>query len=241
MNATQRLFEALTGRSMRLFRPPYLGDAEPTDADEIVPIEIAQKLGYITVGSMSTRSTGSMPPANQIDEAGRASDHDPDPDVRGNIILLHDFGGDRIADQVAAAADADRCAEGEGLQLRAGVGARRLHPRSGDAAAAAGSLMLIADRVGVPDAMAASGQLLYYCSSSPRSASASARLLLLAGLSPVESAAVEMRRRVARRYAGRAAFASVLIPAYNEEKVIAATVERILASDYPNLRSHRDR
>ena len=29
LNATQRLFEALTGHSMRLLRPPYLGDAEP--------------------------------------------------------------------------------------------------------------------------------------------------------------------------------------------------------------------
>ena len=45
LNATQRLFQALTGRSMRLFRPPYLGDAEPSDADEIVPVEIAQKPG----------------------------------------------------------------------------------------------------------------------------------------------------------------------------------------------------
>ena len=39
LNATQRLFEALTGRSMRLFRAPYFGDAEPTTADELVPIE----------------------------------------------------------------------------------------------------------------------------------------------------------------------------------------------------------
>ncbi|HSS14600.1 MAG TPA: polysaccharide deacetylase family protein, partial [Rhizomicrobium sp.] len=51
LNATQRLFQALTGRSMRLFRPPYLGDAEPSDADEIVPVEIAQSLGYITIGT----------------------------------------------------------------------------------------------------------------------------------------------------------------------------------------------
>ena len=50
LNATQRLFQALTGRSLRLFRPPYLGDAEPSDADEIEPIELAQNLGYITVG-----------------------------------------------------------------------------------------------------------------------------------------------------------------------------------------------
>lgn len=51
LNATQRLFEALTGRSMRMLRPPYLGDAEPSDAEEIVPIVEAQKLGYITIGT----------------------------------------------------------------------------------------------------------------------------------------------------------------------------------------------
>jgi len=50
INATQRLFEALTGRSMRLFRAPFLGDAEPTTSDEIVPIEIAQSMGYVSVG-----------------------------------------------------------------------------------------------------------------------------------------------------------------------------------------------
>ena len=45
LNATQRLFQALTGRSMRLFRSPYLGDAEPIDADEIEPIKQAQSAG----------------------------------------------------------------------------------------------------------------------------------------------------------------------------------------------------
>src|SRR3984957_11458066 len=50
LNATQRLVEALTGRSLRLFRPPYLGDAEPTDDDQIAPVLVAQGMGYITVG-----------------------------------------------------------------------------------------------------------------------------------------------------------------------------------------------
>ena len=35
LNATQRLIEAYTGRSTRLFRAPYFGDAEPTTPDEI--------------------------------------------------------------------------------------------------------------------------------------------------------------------------------------------------------------
>ena len=50
LNATQRLIEALTGRSTRLFRPPYFGDAEPSTAQEIAPMEVAERLGYLTVG-----------------------------------------------------------------------------------------------------------------------------------------------------------------------------------------------
>src|SRR6202008_4100228 len=42
LNATQRLIEAYTGRSTRLFRAPYFGDAEPTTADELAPAAIAQ-------------------------------------------------------------------------------------------------------------------------------------------------------------------------------------------------------
>ncbi len=51
---------------MRLFRPPYLGDAEPTDADEIVPIVEAQKLGYITVGTHVDTLDWQMLPVDQM-------------------------------------------------------------------------------------------------------------------------------------------------------------------------------
>ena len=50
LNTTQRLFQAFTGRSLRLFRAPYFGDAEPTTADEIDPAMQAQNRGYISVG-----------------------------------------------------------------------------------------------------------------------------------------------------------------------------------------------
>jgi hypothetical protein len=42
LNATQRLFEVITGRSMRLFRPPFFGDAEPSTPHEVAPLVIAQ-------------------------------------------------------------------------------------------------------------------------------------------------------------------------------------------------------
>ncbi|MEX6887402.1 hypothetical protein AB2C51_34055, partial [Pseudomonas aeruginosa] len=50
LNTTQRLFQAFTGRSLRLFRAPYFGDAEPSTADEILPALEAQQRGYISVG-----------------------------------------------------------------------------------------------------------------------------------------------------------------------------------------------
>ena len=88
INATERLFEALTGRSMKLFRAPYLGDAEPTTADEIVPIKIAQGMGYLSVGLHVDPNDWQGPTADQIVERVIAQVTNPDPDVRGHVILL---------------------------------------------------------------------------------------------------------------------------------------------------------
>ena len=41
----KRLFETVTGRSMRLFRPPYYGDAEPSTPREVAPLLAAQHEG----------------------------------------------------------------------------------------------------------------------------------------------------------------------------------------------------
>ena len=95
LNATQRLFEALTGRSMRMLRPPYLGDAEPSDADEIVPIEEAQKLGYVTIGTHVDTLDWKMLAVPDMMKLVLKEVADPNPDARGNIILMHDSGGDR--------------------------------------------------------------------------------------------------------------------------------------------------
>src|SRR4029077_372508 len=95
INATQRLFEALTGRSMRLFRAPYLGDAEPTTADEIVPIQIAQSMGYFSVGLHVDPNDWQRPPADDIVQRGVEPVPAPHPDIRAHIILLLYSGGDR--------------------------------------------------------------------------------------------------------------------------------------------------
>ena len=71
---------------------------------------------------MSTRWTGRCCRCDQMMKLVReGSATTPIPMLRGNIILMHDSGGDRTPDRQAAAG-ADRSAARQGLQLRAGVG-----------------------------------------------------------------------------------------------------------------------
>jgi len=109
LNTTQRLFQAFTGRSLKLFRAPYFGDAEPTTADEIGPALQAQKRGYISVGLHVDGEDWQRPGVQAIvdnvvngvlkGDTGCASGSDDE--CSHNIVLLHDAGGDR-AQTVAA-------------------------------------------------------------------------------------------------------------------------------------------
>jgi peptidoglycan/xylan/chitin deacetylase (PgdA/CDA1 family)/spore germination protein YaaH len=95
LNATQRLFQAFTGRSMRLFRAPFFGDAEPTTADEINPVATAQQLGYLSVGLHVDPGDWKRPGAQQIVDRTIEQVLDSDDERSGQIVLLHDAGGDR--------------------------------------------------------------------------------------------------------------------------------------------------
>ena len=98
LNATQRLIESLVGRSTALLRPPYFGDAEADKPQEVEPAILAQKLGYIVVGVRIDPDDWQLPvTASQI--VNRTIDRaiDNNPETRGEVILLHDAGGDRSA------------------------------------------------------------------------------------------------------------------------------------------------
>jgi len=98
LTATQRLIESLTGRSTVLFRPPYFGDAEADKPQEVEPAYVAQQLGYIMVGVRIDPDDWQLPvsPNDVINRTiSRASDTNPE--TRGQVILLHDSGGDRSA------------------------------------------------------------------------------------------------------------------------------------------------
>lgn len=228
-NATQKLFEALTGRRMVLFRPPYLADAEPVNKDEIVPVQIAQEQGYLTIGVHVDPLDWQHPSLDEMMQRVLATVTNPDPEKRGNIILLHDSGGDRsmTLELLPGLIDGLRARGYKFVPVShlAGLTTEQAMPYSKP------SLTLYANRV-VFLTLSWLGSIFYYCFLAAIFLGV-ARLLVLCGL------AMWNRARVARTDDPPAPEmhipVSVIIPAYNEEKVIAATIARILESDYHDL------
>ena len=89
LNATQRLLEGITGHSTVLFRAPYNADAEPDTQEELIPVWRAQSLGYLMVGESIDPLDWQRPPKDEIVSRVTSSLGN------GNIVLLHDGGGNR--------------------------------------------------------------------------------------------------------------------------------------------------
>ncbi len=230
LNATQRLIEALTGRSTRLCRPPYLGDAEPTTAEEIAPMQEAERLGYLIVGLKIDPDDWQKPAPDLIVERVVAQATDPDPEKRGQVVLLHDAGGDRAA-TVAALPKLIDALRAKGFEFATVSELARL---TRDEAM---------PPVPVDDASPVVNRYVFFTYSWLQGAVTTlflaaiglglARLLALCGLALVGRARANKRGVPAE--AGELSV-SVLIPAFNEAKVIAASVRQILASTHRKVR-----
>ena len=218
LDATERLTEALTNHRSALFRPPYFGDAEPTTADELVPVALASRMGYVTAGLHVDSNDWMTPGAGAIVRNVLAQR------ARGNVVLLHDSGGDRS-------------------QTVAAIG-----PLIDSLRARGDTIVLLSALMGLTRAQAMPALPL---------ASQGARQLELAGfflLGGTEFAvhwifliavvlgmgrmAVLMTLAIRHRTRRRTVpvpFAppvSVIVPAYNEAKVITRTIGSLLAQRY---------
>ena len=91
LNTTQRLIQEVTGHSTVLFRPPYEADANPDSSNEILPILRAQNMNYTMVAEKVDPEDWATPSTNEL--VKRALN--PIYKGEGNIILLHDAGGNR--------------------------------------------------------------------------------------------------------------------------------------------------
>ncbi len=228
LNATQRLIEAYTGRSTRLFRAPYFGDAEPTTEDELQPAAIAQKLGYTIVGLHVDPGDWRRPGVQAIVDGTLTQIHSATAEYSGNVVLLHDGGGNRDQTVAALPLIIDQLrAEGYRLvSLGDLVGAS--HDTLMPPVASSDRVAVAAD-VGVFAILAALGYLIRWLFFFAI-ALGIARAVVLTTLALLD--------RVSRAPADGGAYqptVSVIVPAYNEERVILSSLERVLASSYPAL------
>ncbi len=96
MKTTRLLIESVTGRSTILFRAPFNADSEPQTFEEIEPIARSKKDNYITVGESidpNDWDTEHRVNADSIFERTKRLALSSN----GNIVLLHDAGGNREA------------------------------------------------------------------------------------------------------------------------------------------------
>ena len=236
LNLTERLFASLVGVRTTLMRPPYAMDEEPDTADQVRPLEIPQEMGYITVGNrIDPNDWSENPSAEQI--SAYVLSHLPpcrQEDLRcGNIVLLHDGGGDR-AETVRALPmiiDGIRARGYEIAPVYELLGKTRADVMSPLPPAEQWAARL--DRFGfwLFEAGIVAITWIFLIGD----------LLMTGRLIFIGAAAVydRVHEKIFGKPAEVASYkpkVAVLIPAYNEEKVIERTVRAALNSNYPNLR-----
>ena len=225
LNTTQRLIEAYTGRGTRLFRAPYFGDAEPTTSDELGPALSAQRAGYINIGLHVDPDDWKRPPAQTIVDSVISQVKAGGPENSQQIVLLHDGGGDRSQTLAALPLIIDKL-RGEGYTF---VSVSQLAGLSKDAVmpkVTSSQLLSVRADVGAFIGFAIFVYLVKWMFFAAI-ALGIARAIILAVLAlrsknaanKIDAPAVDPEQ-----------FVSVIIPAFNEAKVIESSVRRVLAS-----------
>ncbi len=231
LNLTEMLFASRYGFKTLLFRPPYSIDQEPDTADQVKPLEISQDMGLITIGDKIDPNDWKDLPrhltAEEITEQVIKQAN------RGSIILLHDGGGDRreTARAIPMIIDQLRAQGYEFVTVAQLLGKSEADVMPRLSANERWSARI--DRVGFElfGLLMAAIVLVFYVGD----------ILMTFRLFSVGALAIWDRfwRGHKERKTESIEFTpavAVLIPAYNEEKVIERTVRAALMSHYPKLR-----
>ena len=239
LNTTQRLIESLTGRSTRLFRAPYFGDAEPRTPDEIVPTVQAQNLGYISVGlhldpaDWKLKNEDGTPhtPEEIVEEVIRAAAIRT-PEERGSIVLLHDSGGDRSA-TVAALPQIIEQLRARGYQFTTISDLAGISPDIAMPPVPADQSFYSKADAYVFYGLSMGGWLLGWLFLMGIFLGIG-RMLIIGILALLQY--VRSRKCESSKFGEECRpSVSVIVPAFNEEKVIFRTIESLLKSEYPDF------
>ncbi|MGH9714513.1 MAG: glycosyltransferase [Candidatus Acidiferrales bacterium] len=230
LNLTELLLESSLGIKTLLFRPPYGIDHQPETASEIQMLPIPQSMGYIIVGARvdphdwGEVNGGAPPPVDTIVQRVLTDAQKN----KGNVILMHDGGGDRSHTLAALPQIIDglRAKGYEFVSVSSLLGQTRAQ---------------VMQRLSEKEWLMARADAfmfdVYRWMRSGISFIFMAGILLVSGRALIIGflALVEKLRPAPADHPEYNPVVSVLIPAYNEESVIVDTVRAALASNYPKL------
>ena len=236
LNLTERLFGSKLGVKPLYFRPPYSIDQEPETNDQAAPALLIQKLGYTIIGNKI--DTGDWderqrktPQGILADTLAQLQTMKTKPQFRGSIILMHDGGGNRSVTVASLPVLID------GLRAH-GYTFEQVSDLMGKTRAEVMPPLTPRERWQARvDSVAffAWGFFNHFVVSLffVGDVLMSARLILVGIFALID----RLRKRpIAEVAGGFFPRVAVLIPAYNEEKVIVRTIRSVMNSDYPNMR-----
>ena len=238
LNTTQRLVQAFTGRTLKLFRAPFFGDAEPTTTEEIVPVLDAQNRGYISVGLHVDSEDWQRPGVptiinnvlSRILTAPPTCDNNSDAQCSRNVVLLHDSGGDRSETVAALPVIID--------QLRArGYTFVPVSELAGLSRDQAMPVLSPSDRLAARTDFAVFELLSFTIEGLKILFSVALTLGIARAIALTALALLSAKREASRPRPpiDPHTFVTVLIPAFNEERVIDRSVRQVLDSDKVQL------
>jgi peptidoglycan-N-acetylglucosamine deacetylase len=235
LNLTERLFASKLGLKPLYFRPPYSIDQEPDTNDQAAPAYRIQQMGYTIIGDKIDTDDWNEHPRRSPEEITwnvmeQLRIMKAKPQFRGSIILLHDGGGDRSATVAVLPLLIDTL-RSNGYQivpvseLMGKTTAQVMPSLTPDQRwqaridSIAFSLFAFFGRFVV---------LVFFIGD----VLMSARLILIGVFALIDRV---RHRKIPAVPSGFAPRVAVLIPAFNEEKVIVRTIRSVLNSDYENL------
>ncbi len=235
LNVTEDLFAAKLGVNPVYFRPPYSIDQEPDTNDQAEPVAHIQNRGYVIVGNKIDTDDWDENPRKTPDQIINSVFEQIDAAntktwMRGSVILMHDGGGNRqpTVDALPKLIEALRARGYEIVPVSELLGMSR-------------------DQVMVPltqhqryEAMVDSVAFFFIGFFNHfviwvffvGDVLMSGRLIII-GLFAIIDRFRKRKDYSTPDYKPRVA---VLIPAYNEETVIARTVRSVMMSNYKNIR-----
>ncbi|CAN5580580.1 glycosyltransferase [soil metagenome] len=235
LNLTERLFASKLGVQPLYFRPPYSIDQEPDTNDQAAPVDRIQGLGYVIVGNKIDTNDWDEHPRKTPQEITdsvfqQIESMEKRPWARGSVILLHDGGGDR-SPTVAALPVLIQALRAKGYEI---VPVSELLGKTRE------QVMPTLTPKQRWQARVDSVAFFFYGFFSHfvvwmffvGDVLMSARLIIIGVFAIID------RFRKRKNFAGPdyAPRVAVLIPAYNEEKVIVRTIRSVMMSNYKNLR-----